>query len=209
MVDSGQNDDWLDAARRGDGLALAKLLALHHPQLWARADARMDPALKAKTSPDDLLQEVYLQVYRLIGNFENRGPGAFLGWVQRILDRKLIDARRAAHRRLRDVDREIGAGCNASDSSYCNLLDRLYADSGTPSRVVRRQEAVDALPACLVDLPEAQREVIRLRFIEGLCVADVARRLGKSEAAVVALGQRALAALRTSMDRRGEFSWGP
>ena len=54
---------------------------------------------------------------------------------------------------------------------------------------------------------DAHRDVLELRFLQGLSVADVASRLGKSEASIVAATRRALAALRTAMDERGEFAW--
>jgi RNA polymerase sigma-70 factor (ECF subfamily) len=208
MTERSQAGGWVDAARRGDRLALAKLLAACHPRLRARADARMSPALKARGGPDDILQEVYLQVFRQIARFEHRGPDSFLNWVYTILDRKLIDAERAAHRQVRDVGREVPAGVAAASSSYWNLLDRLQADSATPSRVVRREEALGALLACLGGLSKAHQEVIRLRFLEGRSVDEVAAQLGKSKGAVIALSKRALEALRVSMDRIGEFTRG-
>jgi RNA polymerase sigma-70 factor (ECF subfamily) len=207
MTEGSQADAWAEAARHGDRLALAKLLAACHPRLRARAAARMDAAVKARLGPDDILQEVYLQVFRQVEGFEHRGPDSFLNWVYTILDHKLIDARRAAHRQVRDIDREVPAAAARSDS-YWNLLERLQADSGTPSRLVRRQEALGAVVTCVADLPETYREVIRLRFLEGLPVEEVAARLGKSKAAVVALSKRALDALRSSMDRMGEFTRG-
>ncbi|MBU0637259.1 MAG: RNA polymerase sigma factor [Planctomycetes bacterium] len=202
-----QTEAWVSAAQRGDRLALAKLLATFHPRLRAWTEARMEAALKAKLGPDDILQEVYLDVARQIAQFENRGPGAFLKWVSAILQNKLTDACRAAHCQIRDVDREVHAGGGAS-KSYWDLLDNMYADSGTPSRVIRREEALGALLTCIADLSEAHGQVIRLRFLEGCSVQEVASRLGKSEAAVVALTRRALDALRKSMDRRGEFTHG-
>ncbi len=208
MTEGSQADGWLEAAGRGDGLALAKLLAACHPRLRARAEARMDPALKARAGPDDILQEVYLQVFRQIKHFQYRGPDSFLNWVYTILDRKIIDVGRAAHRRVRDIDREVPAVAARRSDSYWNLLDHLQADSGTPSRLVRRQEALGAMVTCLANLSETHREVIRLRFLEGLPVDEVATRLGKSQAAVVALSKRALEALRLSMDRLGEFTRG-
>jgi RNA polymerase sigma-70 factor (ECF subfamily) len=102
----------------------------------------------------------------------------------------------------------VPAARGSDSSSYWNLLDHLYADSATPSRVVRREEALSTLLASLSDLSEAHRMVIRLRFLEGLNVAEVAARLGKSEAAVIALTKRALEALRRTMDGRGEFTHG-
>jgi DNA-directed RNA polymerase specialized sigma24 family protein len=50
--------------------------------------------------------------------------------------------------------------------------------------------------------------VIQLRFLEGLSVEQVAERLGKTNAAIVALSKRALEALRKTMDGLGEFTRG-
>ncbi len=205
MTDQEQTRTWVTAAQAGDRLALTKLLTTHHARLRARAEARMGAAMKAKTDPDDILQEVYLDVMRQIGQFKNRGPGSFLNWVYGILDHKLIDARRAAHYRVRDIDREVPLGGAAADS-YWNLLDNIYAESSTPSRVIRREEALSALVSCLTGLSEAHRQVIQLRFLDGLSVSEVATRLGKSEAAISALTQRALKALRRSLDQKGEFT---
>jgi RNA polymerase sigma-70 factor (subfamily 1) len=207
MKQRSQTDLWLAAAQSGDRLALTKLLAACHPKLRARAEARMGAALRAKSSADDILQQVYLDAVRQIDRFEHRGPGSFLNWLYVILNRKIIDARRAAHCQAHDVDREVALEGGVADS-YGNLLDRLCAESGTPSRVVRRQEALSALVACLSDLSDTHRRIIQLRFLEGLPVREAAKRLGKTEAAVVALTRRALDALRRSMDRLGEFTHG-
>ena len=207
MTERSQTASCITAAQRGDRLALAKLLARCHPQLRRWADARMDRAIKAKIDPDDVLQDVYLDVARQIDRFEDRGPGSFLNWVHAILNQRLVDTLRAAHCQARDADREVRLD-GADADSHWNLLDELYADSGTPSRVARRQEALDALLSSLADLPEHRRRVIQLRFMEGLSVGEVAGRLGKSEDAVVALTRRAVAALRTAMDRRGDFTRG-
>jgi RNA polymerase sigma-70 factor (ECF subfamily) len=201
-------ETWANAARQGDSLALAKLLAAHYPRLRARAQAGMDAATKARVGPDDILQEVYLDVIRRIDYFEEHGQGSFLNWVLTILDHKLVDAWRVAHCQARDIDREVTVAAGNGVSSYWDLLDHLYADSGTPSRVIRREEAFSALLTCITDLSETHRQVIRLRFLNGLSVDQVAARLGKSKAAVVALTKRALEALRAAMDQLGEFTQG-
>jgi RNA polymerase sigma factor (sigma-70 family) len=143
-----------------------------------------------------------------VEQLEHRGAESFLNWVYTILDRKLIDARRAAHRERRDVDREVGGLALADADSCWNLLDHVYVDSQTPSRVVRRQEAMSAVLASLSDLTDAHREVLQLRSLDGVSAVEAAARLGKTEAAVIALTQRALKALRKSMDRLGEFTRG-
>ena len=207
MNERSQTEAWVAAAQQGDRLALAKLLTTCHPHLRSRAAAGMDAATRSRIGPDDILQEVYLVVARQIDRFENRGPESFLKWVHAILNNKLIDARRAAHCQVRDAGREIRAQ-GVHDDSYWSLLDNVYAESGTPSRVVRREEALRALLSCITDLSDTHREVIRLRFLEGLSVDDVAARLGKTSGAVAAMSKRALDALRQSMDRMGEFTRG-
>ena len=207
MTEASQIAIWVTAAQRGNQLALTKLLTACHRRLRARAEARLPAAMKAKRGPEDILQEVYLDVFRQINRFEDRGPGSFLNWVYAILDRKLAAARRAAHYQMRDIDREVTIRTPAADS-YWDLLDQLYADSGTPSRVVRREEVLRALSACITDLSEPHRQVVQMRFLDGLSVDDVATRLGKSKAAIVALTKRALEALRRSMDQLGEFTHG-
>ena len=209
MPETGQRQTWVDQAREGDRAAVSKLLATFHSILRARADAGMGPVLRAKMDPEDILQQAYLTVLRQIRQFEGRDPESFLNWTLTILDNKLIDAKRALHRQRRDADRERRPRAVAGSESYFNLLEQLYAHSGTPSRVARRDEAVGALLASMSCLSEAHRQVIQLRYLEGRSVRDVATLMGKSEAAVVALTRRALDAMRQCMNGLGEFTRAP
>lgn len=59
----------------------------------------------------------------------------------------------------------------------------------------RRPVVIDALAA----LPREQREVIKLRLVEGYQVEEVARRLNRSTEAVKALQHRALCRLRVAL----------
>lgn len=208
MAEADQVQTWVTAARQGDDLAVSKLLALYHPILRARVVSRLDNALRARYEPEDVLQQVYIQVLKEMGRFENRGPNSFLNWVFTILDHKIIDVRRAAHRQMRAVTRETPADTLGPSASYLNLLDYVYSDSDTPSRVVRRDEAVGALLTCVSGLNSSHREVLELRFLQGMPVAEVAQALGKTDGAVVALTKRALDSLRKAMDQMGEFSQG-
>lgn len=208
MVQARQIESWVTAAARGDQLAIAKLLATYHPKLHARAKVRMDPALQVRLEPEDILQDVYIQVLHERDRFEDRGTESFLNWVCKILDNKLIDARRAARRQVRDVEREVSIGPSAGTGSYWNLLDQIFADASSPSGQIRGDEAIGAMLACLSNLSEAHRQVLQLRFLQGMPVGEVAGHLHKSDAAIVALSRRALEALRKSMDHLGEFTHG-
>ncbi len=167
MAVNEQKQIWIEKARQGDWLALVGLLTAHYPLLRSRAEARMDQALKAKLDPEDILQEVYLDVFRLIDRFEDRGPDAFLNWVLTILDSNLVNARRALRRQKRDVAREVPLGAPGGTTSYRNLLDELCTASGTPSRAVRHEEEIGALLASIAELPDQHQQVVRLRFLNG------------------------------------------
>jgi RNA polymerase sigma-70 factor (ECF subfamily) len=206
MTESGQRQSWIDKARKGDQAAVSALLATYHSMLRARAVDKMGPVLAARLEAEDVLQQVYLEVLRKIESFEGRDPQAFLNWTLTILDHKLADARRALHRLKRDVAREQAHPAMATQESCINLLEKLYAQSGTPSRIVRREEAVGALIASVSRLSDTYRQVIQLRFLEGRSVEQVAERLGKSSAAVKMLTMRALAELRELMGELGEFT---
>ncbi len=206
MPETGQRQIWVDQARGGDQIAVSKLLATFHSILRARVDKEMGTALKAKMEPEDILQQVYLEVLKQIMRFEGRDPETFLNWILTILDNKLVDTQRALHRQKRDVAREKYPHAVIGNESYFNLLDHLDVHSGTPSRVIRRDEAVGALLASLSHLSDSHRQVIQLRYLQGLSVNETAQKLDKTEAAVVALSGRALEALRTHMDGLGEFT---
>jgi len=100
----------------------------------------------------------------------------------------------------------VATNKGAFEESCWNLLQQLNDQADSPSRMIRREEAVGALLACMSSLQETHRQVIQWRFMQGLSVAKVASRLEKSEDAVVALNKRALAALRKAMDQMGEFT---
>lgn len=208
MSESGQKQVWITEAKHGDPLAVSKLLAAYHLVLRARADARMDRLLKARLEPEDVLQEVYIQVLRQIDRFEGHSPNEFLNWTLTILDHKLINLRKFLRSQRRDVARETSAKGTIKNESCWNLLDQLYIDSHSPSRLVRREEAVGALLACMSSLSESHRQVLQMRFLRGHSVDEAANSLGITKGAVVALTRRALAALRQSMDGLGEFTRG-
>ena len=68
---------------------------------------------------------------------------------------------------------------------------------------VEAGERTTMLREAIVDLTEAQQQVIIYRFVEGLSTGEVARMVGKSEGAVKSLQHRALAALQRNLGPRG------
>ncbi len=74
--------------------------------------------------------------------------------------------------------------------------EEVSAGSGSPSRDLRRGERFDRLEQAIERLSADHREVVLLTRIEGLALAAVARRMGRSEEATKKLLWRALRELR-------------
>lgn len=204
MPESTETQVLIKNARRGDGQAIRRLLVLYHPRLRGRLLRQMDPGMRAKIEPEDILQQVYLEVFRAIDRFTYQGKDSFLRWMYAILDRKLIDEHRAMRAERRDVRREAKpAPTSANRTTYVDLMARVMASGGTPSQAVRKDEALAVLNACVASLPIHYREVIRMRFLEGRPVADVAEALDRSIGSVHMICHRALRQLRERAEKMG------
>ncbi len=204
MSESKETRILVDNARSGDEDAVERLILLYHPRLKARLHRQMDHVMRSKIEPDDILQQVYMEAFRALHQFTYQGPDSFLRWLYAILDRKLIDEHRALRAERRDVRREVKpSGRSVNQTTYVDLMARITSGGATPSRVVRRDEAVGVIEACLSRLPEHYREVIQMRFIEGLPVAEVAKQLDRSIGSIHMICHRALRQLREEAEKMG------
>ena len=118
--------------------------------------------------------------------------------MRQIAENKLIDMHRAIQAGKRDVRRQAPAW-GVQSGTYVNLLDQVSSPLSTPSRGAARSEALAVLMVRMQQLPEDYRQVIHWRLLDGLPVAEVAHRLGRSEPAVHMLCHRALKQLRELM----------
>lgn len=114
---------------------------------------------------EDVVQEVFLRVLK-----HDTQPDNFRAWIYKIARNRCLDVLRARGRR-RD-DQAMPAA---------SLLD---ADlTGDLTRMVRREQRAH-LRRALTELPESQREVLRLRYTENLSRTEIAEVLDLPEALV-------------------------
>lgn len=198
MSDLGRARD-VQAAVAGDGDALQRLIVHYHGPLHAAVQAALPPDLRPRVDPEDVLQHAYVVAFQTVTTCSFDGPAAFYAWLERVALSRLKDLARAARRAKRDVGREVPGGAHWS-ATCASLVEQITGHQPTPSYRLAREEAVAALLSCLARLSEDQREVVRLRFLEGLPVAEVAARLSKTEAAVHMLCHRGLKALRVLLE---------
>jgi len=159
------------------------------------ARMQLDPRLKSKLDPSDVVQQTLLEAYQGLAEFRGDGSGQLAAWLRQILARNLANAVRDLGRAKRDVGREQSLDA-ALESSSVRIAAWLAAEQSSPSQQAARQEDVAGLADALASLPEPQREALTLRHLQGWSLADVAAELGKSKAAVAELLHRGLEQLR-------------
>jgi len=186
-------------AKGGDRTALGRLLERYRNYMGLLVRLQGGRRLRSKVDVEDLFQEISLEIHRKITLFRGGSEREFLTWTRRLIGSILANqVRHYLGTKCRDARLER-ALVDELDHSSRVLDEGLVASQSTPSQqAVRREQAV-LLADALNDLPEAYREVIILRQLEGLSFPDVARRTGRTEDSVKNIWLRALARLRLSL----------
>jgi RNA polymerase sigma-70 factor (ECF subfamily) len=164
------------------------------------ARLQLDPRLRGKLDPSDLVQQTLLKAWQALDQFRGQTPAEEAAWLRQILARVLADAVRDYGRSKRDVALERSLEAALADSSS-RLEAWLIADQASPGELAERNEQLLRLSEALAGLPELQREVLLLRHCHGWQLAEIGRHLGRSRAAVASLLRRGLGQLRAVLPR--------
>jgi RNA polymerase sigma-70 factor, ECF subfamily len=165
------------------------------------ARLHLDRRLWGKLDPSDVVQVTLLEAYQARDRFAGTEPGQLAAWLRRILLRNLANAVRDLGRLKRDAAREVPLDVLGESSARLDAW--LAAEQESPGAALARQEEADRLARALLRLPEPQREAVTLRQLQGLSLAEVARRLGRTPAAVAGLLHRGLKQLRALLGEPG------
>lgn len=172
----------LAAAQSGDEQAFAALWRALHPPLL-----RYLRVLAPKIA-DDLASEVWLQVVRGLRGFSGDEAG-FKSWLFTIARNKVTDAARQVARRPIEISDGGILPAPAPDDTAAAALERFDTEAAL---------------ALIATLPPDQAEIIMLRVVAGLEVADVARVVRRSPGSVRVTSHRALRRLREMLAQSGE-----
>ena len=146
------------AVARGDEPALAALYDRYRLILFGL----LVRILNSREEAEDVLQEVFLQVWRRAADFDEQRGRPFT-WLVTLTRSRAIDRLRvlAARQRLAD-----SAAQEATDEASDAVADTLHAEQ---REIVAR--ALDSLP-------EEQRRTLTLAYFEGLTQSEIATQLG-------------------------------
>ena len=113
---------------------------------------------------DDILQETFIKVVRVIDEGRYVDSGKFLSWVLRIAHNQVID-----HFRQQKQQKQI----TEADAGYDVLGTLRFAEPTVEDRLVGEQIAAD-LRALIEELPIEQREVVKMRYYANLTFKEIA-----------------------------------
>jgi RNA polymerase sigma-70 factor (ECF subfamily) len=152
------DEDLIRAVARGDERAFASLFDSYSSRLFGFL-LRM---LKIEAEAEEVLQEVFMQVWQRAADFDEARGRAFT-WIVTIARSRALDRLRT--RRSNDRKDTV---------AFCEMQE--YGPGGLED--VIRSEEREMVRRALGELSEVQRQTILLAYYEGLTHPEIAERLG-------------------------------
>jgi RNA polymerase sigma-70 factor (ECF subfamily) len=159
----------------------------------------MRRAYQAKIDASDMVQQVMMQAVQGFDGFRGSTEAELLAWLRKILAHHLCHLDRDLHRDKRDIRREQSMEQKLHASSM-RLEGLLAGDAATPSQHAAIGENIIRLSQAIECLPDAQADAVRLHYLEGMKLSEVAEALGKSTGAVAGLLHRGIKTLRKMLE---------
>lgn len=187
----------LEKALAGDAESLGELFEHYRAYLTVLAQRYLDQRLRGRLDASDVVQLTFLEAQRDLPHFRGHQIEELLGWLRHILRNNVSSAhQKHLHTQKRSAGREV---VNSPTDSRPAFTDLAPSETTSPSQRMMRDEAAVYLANCLDELPETQREALRLRYVEGCTLKEIAENMNKTEMAVAGLLKRGLKALRNRM----------
>jgi RNA polymerase sigma-70 factor (ECF subfamily) len=203
---SPDSDELLARTAHGDRAARDQLMTRHRARLRKMVAYHLDRQLRARVDPSDVVQEVLAEASRKLPEYLRRRPLPFYPWLRQMAEAHLIDLqRRHLHAQKRTVRREEAGALAFSDESAAELAKQLATSATSPSQRLLREEARQRVQTALQQLSSSNRQVLELRHLEQLSVAETAAVLSISEGAVKTRHVRALQRLRKLLEDLGDY----
>lgn len=164
--------------------ALAELFTVHRERLERFVAFRLDPRIRGRVDPADVMQEAYIQIAKRLNDYLASPTVSPFVWMRQQTHQVLIDMQRGQFRDRRSPTREVPRGRSDGSSATSFSIACLLVDAmQTPSQVVAQAEELEWVRKALDSMNPIDREVLALRHFEQLGNADVAEILGLSPTA--------------------------
>jgi len=193
----------------GDLDAFNQLFMRYYPRIKLLVRLHMLDKLKAQVEADDVIQEIYMEVYRNFHKFEYRDPDSFYKWVITVIGWKIKDLDKyffkTAKRQPGETFSLQQRAPGSSTDSGPVLAEGLAGESTTPSQIIMEKEGYKMLAKALQKLPGHFRKVIQYRHLEQRSVKETAELLDMKPNAVNVLFHRAQSKLHDVLKEMSYF----
>lgn len=182
----------------GDQTALEELCDRYLARVLSAVRIRLGAKLRRKVESSDIVQDVMVDALRKIESFEFRSEGAFLKYLNEVVQNRIRDEADYWSAQKRAPDREVGLQIARSPDSSIPFEIGMGASVPTPSKIVSLGEDLAILERAIDRIGEQSqeyRELIVAVKIEGRSFREIAEEDGKTPDAVRMQFNRAMAAL--------------
>ena len=174
-------------------------LEAYRDYLVLLARLQIDPRLRSKLDPSDVVQEALLRAHTRRDQCRSETAAEIAGWLRAILENALAEASRRFSGPQRDVMREVSL--QAAIDAFSSRLDGLLKGNREgPEQTAWNGEQLLHLAAALAQLPEDQRTAVEMRYFRVSSIPAIAKQLGRSSASVAGLLRRGLSNLRGNLN---------
>jgi RNA polymerase sigma-70 factor (ECF subfamily) len=204
--DSPETCALLEQVAQQNSRALEELLVRHRGRLRDFVEVHLDPRLRTRVDPSDVVQETQMEMVRRMKDFLDRRPMPFHLWMRKKAYERLLNLRRD---HLRAARRAVSREVALPDRSSLLLAGPLLASTPTPSQEAQAHELAERLSRAAARLSEADREILLMRHAEDLPFEDIACLLGIEPAAARKRFGRALIRLQKELGDEGLLGAAP
>ena len=169
----------LQAIARGDEASLARLYDQYRVILFGL----LVRILNSREEAEDVLQEVFLQVWRRAGDYDEQRGKPFT-WLVTLTRSRAID-------RLRVLSARQRLATSVAQDQPAEASDAL--------KETVRSEQKDIVRQALAELPEEQRRTLLLAYFEGLTQTEIAAKLNSPLGTVKTRMRSAMTKLRETL----------
>lgn len=187
MVNFVDDSVLLDRYRLGNNTSFQTLFLRHKKRIFNYINSKVSDV----DVSNDILQETFIKVFKIIKKGSYNEQGKFLPWVLRISHNLVMDHFRKEKRSKIIYEKDLYNTFSNIKSSENSLKENIISDK-TLSKT---------LSSMINTLPDSQKEIVKLRFFENLSFREIAEINNISINTALGRVRYSLNNLRKSMDK--------
>lgn len=187
MVNFNEDSVLLNRFKLGNNNSFKLLFLKHKSRIFNYINYKVNDV----DISNDILQETFIKVFKILGRGTYNEQGKFLPWVLRISHNLVMDHFRREKRSKIIYEKDMY-------QSFVNIKSNENLDS---KNVISDKTLSKTLNEMIDNLPDSQKEIVKLRFFENLSFKDIAKKNDISINTALGRVRYSLNNLRKQMDK--------